>query len=256
MRSALTLLMFLVFSQSAFAFHPRILFDQGHGQAFVIEQQGDLHLSGLAEELVAQGYEVASTAHPLTAELLATTDALIISGAFRPFSAVEIQHIQKFLENGGRLSVMVHIGPPVLTLLQNLGVDIANGVIREKTRVLDNEPLNFSTSRLGAHPLTEHLDQFSLYGSWPLRPLTSSGQTLAFTSRESWVDLSGDKRLTPGDAIQSFGVVVSNRIGKGEVLVFGDDAIFQNRFLKGDNKQLARNLGHWLAAGKARGEMI
>lgn len=246
----ITLLLLLISSVPTFAYHPRVLFDQGHGQAFVIEKDADLHLSKLARLFVDQGFEVSSTNHPLTAELLDKTDALVISGAFKPFAASEIAEIYRFIERGGRLTVMIHIGPPVLPLLQRLGVDVANGVIREEQEVIDNNPLNFRTSILQPHRLTLGLENFSLYGSWPVRPLTPSGRILAYTSTRSWVDMSGDNRQTPGDVIQAFGVLVGNRIARGELLVFGDDAIFQNRFLNGSNQDLANNLGRWLAAGK------
>ena len=245
-----TLLCLLIFSTSAIAYHPRVLFDQGHGQAFVIEQESDLHLSKLAHTFVDQGFEVSSTTHPLTADLLDKTDALIISGAFKPFSASEIIQILRFIERGGRVTIMVHVGRPVITLLNSLGVDIANGVIREEKQIIDNDPLNFRTSNLRKHPVTSGIKDFSLYGSWPLRPMTTSGKTLAYTSKLSWVDLTGDKRQTPGDAVQAFGVLVENRIAGGELLVFGDDALFQNRFLKGNNQELAINLVRWLSAGQ------
>lgn len=257
MRSLLTLVFLLFFSLSAQAYHPRILFDQAHGQAFVIEEESELHLSKLAQTLVDQGYEVSSTRHPLTVELLDKTDALIISGAFKPFSAQEIVNIKQFIAEGGRVAVMIHVGAPVLSLLLELGVDVANGVIREAEQLIGSEPLNFVSSRLETHPLTAGLKSFSLYGSWPVRPLSASGTTLAYTSAGAWVDLTGDKQRSPGDVTQSFGVVVVNRIGQGELLVFGDDALFQNRFLKLENQRLAVNLGHWLAAGRqAKGQKI
>lgn len=257
MPTLFVLLFLLLFSVPTFAYHPRVLFDQGHGQVFVIEQDTDLQLSGLARTFLEQGFEVSSTSHPLTASLLANSDALVISGAFKPFTPAEIIAIRGFIERGGRLAVMIHIGPPLLSLLQSLGVDVANGVIREEEQVIDNQPLNFRTSSLRPHPLTLGLKDFSLYGSWALRPTTSSGETLAYTSPRSWVDLTGDKRQTQGDAVQAFGVLVENRIAKGELLVFGDDALFQNRFLTGNNQKLANNLGRWLAAGKKpQGEEI
>ncbi len=257
MRPLIGFVLLLCFSLSAHAYHPRILFDQAHGQAFVIEEESELHLSQLAQTLVDQGYEVSSTRHPLTAELLAKTDALIISGAFKPFSAQEIAHIKQFIAEGGRVAVMVHIGPPVLPLLLELGVDVANGVIRETEQVIEREPLNFVSSRLEPHPLTAGLKSISLYGSWPVRPLSASGTTLAYTSNSAWVDLTGDKVRNPGDVTQSFGVMVVNRIGQGELLVFGDDALFQNRFLLQGNQPLAVNLGYWLAAGhQAAGQKI
>jgi len=35
-------------------------------------------------------------------------------------------------------------------------------------------------------------------------------------------------------------------LGKGGFLVFGDDAIFQNKFMGTNNKALAANLAGWL----------
>jgi len=40
--------------------------------------------------------------------------------------------------------------------------------------------------------------------------------------------------------------VVTGTLNKGDFVIFGDDAIFQNRFLDDDNRKLATNLGKWL----------
>jgi len=73
-----------------------------------------------------------------------------------------------------------------------------------------------------------------------------SASGLARTSPASWVDLNGDGVLSKGDAVGSFALIVSGTLGKGDFVIFGDDAIFQNRFLGDDNKKLAGNLGKWL----------
>ncbi|HXQ23784.1 MAG TPA: hypothetical protein VN812_19045, partial [Candidatus Acidoferrales bacterium] len=52
--------------------------------------------------------------------------------------------------------------------------------------------------------------------------------------------------LDPGDAVQSFGVLVAGQLGLGRFAIFGDDALFQNQFLMGGNVVLARNLVAWL----------
>lgn len=44
-------------------------------------------------------------------------------------------------------------------------------------------------------------------------------------------------------------MVVAGSYGKGRFAVFGDDAIFQNRFLDADNRKLAANLARWLKGG-------
>ena len=49
------------------------------------------------------------------------------------------------------------------------------------------------------------------------------------------------------DAVQSFAVAIAGQSGSGRFVVFGDDAIFQNRFFKGNNQVLGRNLARWLS---------
>jgi hypothetical protein len=58
--------------------------------------------------------------------------------------------------------------------------------------------------------------------------------------------LNRNSKFDESDIRQNFAVVVAGGIGSGEFLIFGDDAIFQNRFLTGNNAQLARNLVSWL----------
>ena len=49
--------------------------------------------------------------------------------------------------------------------------------------------------------------------------------------------------------VQSFPLVLSGKKGTGRFVVFGDDAIFQNRFMDDHNTRLAQNLSAWLCAG-------
>jgi len=74
----------------------------------------------------------------------------------------------------------------------------------------------------------------------------SSARVIASTSPKGWVDLNGDKKLSTGDVVQAFGVVVDGARGAGRFVVFGDDAIFQNKFLDQQNLRLAHNLASWL----------
>jgi hypothetical protein len=248
-------LLSLLFCNLSLAAPPRVLFDQGHGQAFTIEKEGELQLGQLADKLRNNGCQVLVTEAPLTPELLSKVNALIISGAFKPLSETEIKAIGGFIDNGGRVVIMLHVAPPLVPLLEELGVASANGVVREweKSQILGGEPLNFKVSNLKEHPLNEGLTYFSVYGGWPLLPLREGVRTVASTSAMAWVDLNRDRVLSNEDAVQEFGVLVTGNIGKGEFAVFADDAIFQNRFLKGENEKLAENLGRWLKQAKAQG---
>jgi len=224
---------------------PRVWFDQGHGQVFRIDQQGPLHLTDFARLLVEQDCIVETSQRPLDSGLLEKVDALVLSGAFKPYGKEEIAAVEAYLRAGGRLAIMLHIAPPFGDLLYALGVDFSNGVIREQKQVLGGDPLNFRVTDLAEHPLTSGLDGFNVYGGWALTNIDERARIIARTGPGAWVDLNRDQQLNKGDAVQRFGVVVAGTLGEGAFVIFADDAIFQNQFLE-QNRGLAENLAHWL----------
>jgi len=225
---------------------PLLWFDQGHGQVFKIDQQGALDLSQLATQLTQCGWQVETGQQPLTPKLLKQVDGLVLSGAFRAYQEQEIAAIVAFLQAGKRVAIMLHIAPPYAGLLGQLGVIASNGVIRESgDAVIGSEPLNFRVTRLDPHPLTAGVETLNLFGAWALLNHDPKVKVLAQTSPQSWMDLNGNRQFDSGDARQSFAVLLSGRVGSGEFVVFGDDALFQNRFIH-LNLKLAENLGRWL----------
>ncbi len=251
-------LLSLTFSNLSLAAPIKVLFDEGHGQAFSVEKDGDLQLGQLAGKLGVDGWQVIATRDSLTPLLLNEVNALIISGAFKPFSENEISAISNFLYNGGRLVVLLHIAQPLVPLLSKLGVAVGNGVVREwdKSLVIDGNPLYFKVSNLKDHPLNTGLKYFSLYGGWPLLPLQENVSTIASTSQMAWIDVNRDQNLSNKEPVQEFGVLVTGSIGLGEFAVFADDAIFQNRFLKGENEKLLENLSGWMRKGQSQNGAI
>ena len=223
-----------------------VLFDQAHGQRFLASADGPLDLSGLAAIFTESGFSVTSSAAPLSEHNLANIDAIIISGQFAPLSQEETDTVIRFIERGGKIAIMLHIAPPAAPLIRRLGANVANGVMREVEGVLDNNPLNFSVTHLEPHQLFVGITSFNLYGGWALLAAEKNTATIAFTSSGAWIDLNGDKKRSEGDAVQSFAVAIEGRVGNGAYVIFGDDAIFQNKFLKDGNRQLAENLANWL----------
>lgn len=223
---------------------PTVLFDQGHGQRFTVSDPGELQLSKLADTLRASKITITQVATPLNDDTLKGASGLVISGAFKPLQPEEVEAVARFIQNGGRLAVMLHIAAPLDNLLTRLDVDYSNSVLHERKNVIDKD-INFRVTDLSASPLFSGVDSFSAYGVWALRPGASSS-AIARTSPKAWVDLKGNNILSEGDAVGAFAVVVMGTMGKGDFVVFGDDAIFQNRFLDDNNRKLAINLGTWL----------
>jgi hypothetical protein len=233
---------------------PIVIFDEGHGQKFVIEEKGPLHLYLLSSLFKQQGFIVTTKALQISDNTLNGADVLVISGAFISLNPSEIDAIMRFIDRGGKLCVMLHIGQPVAELLWRFNVLISNGVINEQENIINNNQKDFYVTRLESHPLTEGLKKFAIYGGWALMSSDKKGKVIAQTSPEAWIDLNGDQRFSEGDARQSFGVIVTGAYGKGRYIVFGDDAIFQNKFLQKDNLDLGKNLVRWLLSNAAVGK--
>jgi hypothetical protein len=229
---------------SGSAFGQTVLFDIGHGERFTISATGPLQLSRFAEVIRSAGGTMVAVEKPLSDATLAGADALVISGAFAPPTPDEVEAIMRFMQRGGKLSVMLHIAPPLRPLLERLKVTYTNGVILERENIIDDQPTNFKVNRLENHPVLQGLTDFSLYGVWGLLNQDDSTRIIAATSRHAWIDLHHNQVQT-SDETASFGVAVAGEVGKGGFLVFGDDAIFQNKFLEGNNSKLALNLAKW-----------
>jgi len=247
MARSIVLAMALVLLGSAFmapeTVAQTVLFDAGHGERFKIGEDGPLQLSGLAKQFRDAGLQVATLEKPISDKTLEGADGLVISGAFAALTAEEIEAVVRFMNRGGRLSVMLHIAPPLASLLDRLRIDYTNGVILESENRIDSDPINFRVNRFDSHPVLQGIKEFSLYGAWGLINKDESSRVVAATSPQAWIDLDGS-RVKRKEATFPFGVMVAGEAGKGGFIVFGDDAIFQNKFLEG-NKALAANLATW-----------
>lgn len=226
-----------------------VLFDQGHGQPFTAGQSEPLGLSGLADIFREAGYATATESGPLSATRLAHIDVLIVSGAMYPFSANEIEVVTDFLARGGSLCTMLHIASPMAPLLGRLGVVASNGVLHEPDGNIEGNDLSFRITRLAPHPLFMGIEQFNLYGGWALLADGPGVANIALTSPAAWINLNGKRTRDAADTIiQQFAVAVTGTYGRGRFVVFGDDAIFQNKFLTEGNLALGRKLAAWLPA--------
>jgi len=224
-----------------------ILFDEGHGQRFLVEQEGSLNLSGLSGLFQAESLQVRIGKEIITDKILADVDGLVISGAFKPFTPPEISAITDFVARGGRLCIMLHIGSPVANLLGKINVLISNGVVREQVNLIEGNDLDFYIEKFTPHELFEGIDRFKVYGGWALLNAKENAEIIAATSPKAWIDLNrNNKRDNNSEMEKSLGLVVAGRVGHGNFVVFGDDAIFQNRFLTEENILLGKNLAKWL----------
>jgi hypothetical protein len=223
-----------------------VIFDQGHGQKFVIEKEGELQLSRLSGLLKEKGYDVKINVGQINAAALNTADVLIISGAFQSLSPEEINAVIGFVERGGRLCVMLHIPQPLTGLMSRLKIYASNGVIQEQENTINNAPKDFYITNTEKHEITRGLKKIGVHGAWALMTESATAQIIARTGPKAWIDLNRDGKFNKTDAMQSFGVIIAGTLGKGRYVIFGDDAIFQNKFLDQENMPLGKKLTDWM----------
>ncbi len=239
-------LVFLVIVPSLRA-APVVLFDQYHGQRFLPKSNRPLDLSGFAGLFTEEGALVRTSTTMLTAALLKDVQVLVISGPFVPISPQEVAVIMAFLGRGGKLALMLHIGQPFYHLLPKLSIAVSKAVVRDQTNAIGVKGSDFRVKNLTPHPLTRGVTSFNIYGGWALLDVKKDGQIIAQTSPQAWLDLNRDGAVNNKEPVQSFTMVLTGQVGEGTFVVFGDDAIFQNRFLSEGNLHLARNLVRWFA---------
>lgn len=225
-----------------------VLFDQGHGQQFLVENNRPLDLSELATLFINEGATITTSKEQLSQDALKGVDTLIISGPFAPLADPEIQAILQFVKQGGNLALMAHIAQPIVKLIHELGGVISSAAVYEQKNIIGSNPRDFMVSSLADHPLTNGLDTFAAYGTWALMAEKKGVKEIASTSSDAWVDLNMNGILNDRDAKQSFAIILAGNMGMGKFAVFGDDALFQNQFLQGGNRILGQNLARWFAS--------
>lgn len=234
---------------SALAAEGVVLFDQGHGQHFLIDGAEPLGLSALAAEVRAQGLTPKPLTGWITPAALREAVALVVSGPFQLIHEAEEEAIVDFVARGGRLCLMLHIAEPVRPLLQSLGVAATVAPVREQINQIGDNPLAFRVVNFAGHPVTAGVKSFNVNGCWGLANQTAASQVLAWSSPRAWSDMDHDGKMGPDEPPATLGVMVGGKLGRGAFLVVGDDAVFQNRFLTEGNLKLAKNLAVWLKGG-------
>ncbi|MCX7990446.1 MAG: DUF4350 domain-containing protein [Proteobacteria bacterium] len=227
----------------------KVLFDEGHGQPFLISKEGNLQLSNLAKILREEGLELFTSDAPFSKNFLKDYKSVIISGPFKEISKQETEELFNFVSDGGNLVVMLHISLPAEGLFKRFGVEITRGSVSESENLITKgKNIDFEIKNLSNNTLFRNLTKFSVYGAWGLIS-EKDDLIIAKTSNKSWVDLNRNGIFDDNEPKGPFGIIASGIIGKGKFIFFGDDTIFQNNFLKDENLTLAKNLARVLKEG-------
>jgi hypothetical protein len=265
----------LVFTSKIFAVanerSPVACFLLGHGEHNPFDDKGQ---EGYGKFTLMLTNENNFSYRPLqlggTNDVPADCSLLIIAGAWNPFDRTELDAIQRYLEQGGRMLVMCNSAtvqnrrPTGLErLLARWGVEIAENVIVDQensTSGWDVVPVH-----MGKHPVVNPLpnSKLQLYmprsvSAMPVarRPGDVNIEELLFTGPNSLVvtDLARGEVDQTQRGSKSLMAVVEKSVpalqrGSTRIAVIGDSWIFNNGLIEaGANRQFAALTVNWLVS--------
>jgi ABC-type uncharacterized transport system involved in gliding motility auxiliary subunit len=218
-----------------------------------------------AEALGHAGFEVAALLLATEQEVPADADALVIAGPTRPFFESELAAVERYVERGGALLVMVD--PRARTnLYEHLaawGANVGDDVVVDPVLSLNRQPTAPVAERYAEeHGISRSLERtvFPMARSVTADPL-SGLVPVVFTSETSWAERDLDAWIRTGRAMQGDEDLIGpvpiavagqpstrERDAASRLVVIGDSSFATNEFFDAfGNRELLLNTTHWLA---------
>lgn len=228
-------------------------------------------LGKLGAQLQRQGFKLHELSLAEAGEIPDEVAVLVISPGRQDLPPGEVDAILRYVDGGGNLLWLAEPGPirGMEPVARALGIAFEPGVLVDPTtQVLGiAHPAFVPVAAYPAHPVTENLDQVSVYPhavgiSWSQPPDWQTRGILS-TGLRAWSetgDLAGELRYDDGSdgsgpldigiAMERDGVAGDTRSENRtqRVIVIGDGDFLSNAYLgSGSNLQLALNAFNWLA---------
>ncbi len=245
---------------------------EGHGERSFGDDRTENGYALASEALAGENFEVRPLLLAADPDVPNDCSIVFIGGPRKPFFDSEIDKLDRFLQRGGKLYVMLD---PQYTgglpdFLERWGIRTGDDLIVEKSlRLFEGETLGIQPviNRYSeAHPITrEFHNQVVLTQARSIHAGTApegyQALEVAFTSENSWAETSVDKLFNTGevslDAEDKAGPVpvaavvepIDPASGKtARLLVYGDSDWANNRFFEAFfNSDLFLNGANWLA---------
>ncbi len=198
----------------------------------------------------------ARTAEDISDAALDEFDVLILSGNdgqnYTFGGDEQMKMIADYVSNGGGLLIACIRNWHDLKssdLLAMFGMEVGASYFYDSENAIADEPLWFTASDIGDHPIVEGVSKVHVMGA---RPIRGSGTAVVSSGPNSYTDhpFSGEARTDGPQAI-----VMAAEFGQGRVVVVGSDYLFRPADLsKADNGKLLSNIINWLAGGAPASE--
>lgn len=235
---------------------PVLLFDLSHREVFSPDDESPRGMKAAVRLLESSGFKVVENTEPFNAESLSSVNTVFIAGAMEELSKEEVAALKEFVNNGGNLLITIHVNFFVGSLLDSFDFMVTSSPISEEENTFHNNNKDFLVREIVEHPITEGISKISVMGAYGVKGKNDAVQELAFTSKNAWVDLNENGAKDNSDAVGKFCLVAAAEIGKGKVVVIGDDAVFSNMLMNGsENEFLLKNIVKWFIGEVGEGSV-
>jgi ABC-type uncharacterized transport system involved in gliding motility auxiliary subunit len=247
----------------------KVYFSIGHNERAI---EGDAASDGAGmsqavEALTNEAFEVKPLLLASGAEVPADAQVLVLAGPTRPYIEAEHATLQRYLERGGALLVLMD--PRAQTDLRpdlaKWGVTVGDDVVVDIVQALSGSPYTPFAAQYGDHPITRVLGDFTLYAAASSVKPASDGnglETIVTTGEQSWAESDFEslqrQEPTPDPENEIVGkvpiavageAVVTPAEGKqrGKLVVFGDSDFATNQWIgQFRNRDIFLNSVNWL----------
>ncbi len=252
---------------------PVVYFIRGHGERDINDRDPYTGYSAIAQQARRDNVDVRDLLLAEAQQIPADAAALVLPGPTKPLAPQEIDLLRAWLNNSGRLLVLLDTGPaPGLRgLLETWNIRIQDDVVVDPTRTLTG--LDLFVNDYGVHPITRNLgDVTSVFylprsvepipppdGAPPAadRPRVS---VLARSSPESWAETDLEQKPMKYDrtydrqgpvslaaaAERGAAPSLDMDLRPSRLVVIGDTDFLSNGALSGGNTDLFLNSLNWL----------
>lgn len=230
------------------------------------EGLGKEGFSRAVEALRNETYRVEKLLLAAHGEVPEDADAVVIAGPTRPFLAEEHAALDRYLERGGSLMVMIdpRANTDLYDGLQDRGVEIGDDVIFDPSLALFGRAASpFAGSYAEGHPITKDLREPALFHL--ARSVQATGgdaglEAIVFTGENSWAERdldgyreSGQAAYGADDLLGPVPVAVAGELPATDgapparLVVMGDSDFATNEFVESFlNRDLFVNSVNWL----------
>ena len=266
--------------------HKKVYFVTGHNER-PVEGKGADGKEGMqhaAEALRNENYRFEPLVLAQKGEVPDDADVVVVAGPTRPFLPGEREMLQRYLEHGGALFVMVdpRAQTDLVEDLKRWGATLGNDVIVDRVQGLFGQAMTPLAGVYGAHPITQDMREVTMFPT--TRSVTASKDggaqlvDIVKTGENSWAERNldqlfgeGTAELGPDDLKGPVTIAVAGRPGNvtvaappapaagaeadkppaapkdPRIVVFGDSDFATNQLLDAyRNKDLFVNSINWL----------